>query len=617
LSLQSSAQLQGLTAVSFSGRLIAAGPAGPQFQDVAVFSGGELSLTGPGEALFQGLVTVHEARLSAAASARFRGAVLVQQDGVLDSQTQAFFESDLMVVMGGLATLEGNAVLRGNVQVGGEGARLVVSGIPAFRPLNPDATVSVSDGGRLELGSPALIGHIVQLNGGTLHLAGQTTFGRDLLFFESEFNPGQGAVLEQEAQITVLGIFLVASSVPKTISFPFPAIFRGGVVLTGHGAIRWEPLNTQLQGRLFIDRHPFLPVPENFIGTEVQIAGDTSLGGGFELGPGTLQFLGHTTLGADSLVSGGRLVLGNPAVPLTLAGQPTPWTIRIERGSLGEVPGLFMDGLITDKISFNLQDLFATMPFVLNNASFDNVSPALTLGSSDIIVTTMTGTAFNAGVGVNVNATAVPAGSRISMSNAQGPKAGTAFEIDPNNVVEWGDCFTLTNDNFKQFNVNWATQTYNHTNVTIQNKGCALSALATLSNFYKTSLGLGIPTTQPDQLNEFLKQQGDAGYLEGDVVWKGIKLFSNNKIRHRTSYDIGVNTTLAGLINLIDADINARQPVIVRIVTGFFIDHFMLIVGKCGDKYVVSDPGSRTRTLYDPRSETDPLIGIRQFVARP
>jgi len=51
-----------------------------------------------------------------------------------------------------------------------------------------------------------------------------------------------------------------------------------------------------------------------------------------------------------------------------------------------------------------------------------------------------------------------------------------------------------------------------------------------------------------------------------------------------------------------------RRPVIIVNSSG----HFMLVIGLCGDNFVVSNPGTNHRFLYNPLV-TPKLMGVRRF----
>jgi hypothetical protein len=77
---------------------------------------------------------------------------------------------------------------------------------------------------------------------------------------------------------------------------------------------------------------------------------------------------------------------------------------------------------------------------VFSGLAFDALSPGATalqlLGGQ--VISTFTGMAFNsAGIGVNVDAGLLEAGSRLTMRSASGQRGGTLYEQDPHGYVDW------------------------------------------------------------------------------------------------------------------------------------------------------------------------------------
>jgi len=62
------------------------------------------------------------------------------------------------------------------------------------------------------------------------------------------------------------------------------------------------------------------------------------------------------------------------------------------------------------------------------------------------------------------------------------------------------------------------------------------------------------------------------------------------------------------LINVIRGEIEQKSPVILQIDNP---RHFVLAIGKCNEKIIVSDPEGKIY-LYDPNGNR-PLLGIRRF----
>jgi hypothetical protein len=155
------------------------------------------------------------------------------------------------------------------------------------------------------------------------------------------------------------------------------------------------------------------------------------------------------------------------------------------------------------------------------------------------------------------------------------------------------------------------------TSTTIGERGCALTSLAMLNNYYwKTSPGVGLSSTTPKELNNFLKNNG--GYFkdiscEGCVKWSREDIFSGGKVVLVEFIRIPTSTpvALSNLRDKIDGDLKDKKPVIISIQRPGGL-HFILATGICGDKYVVSDPGF-DRYLYDPMDSQNPMKAIFRF----
>lgn len=204
-------------------------------------------------------------------------------------------------------------------------------------------------------------------------------------------------------------------------------------------------------------------------------------------------------------------------------------------------------------------------------------------------------------------------------------------------------CGKLPNDDFKQSSSTWASQHYDNicTTVpassnsyrpvykcdaaifnnpqyqkykfTIRAKGCALSALATLINYYRDAYSLPISSATPVTLNKYLGDNSgyDAG---GGVYFSKVSDWSGNRIVYVTpKIDLaqiinGEIVTRGYLIQLVKNELLGNRPVIVRVSSG----HFILVVGLCGQNFIVSDPGTDQRSLYDP-TKAPKLTGVRRF----
>ncbi|MBU4444290.1 hypothetical protein KJ656_04295, partial [bacterium] len=206
-------------------------------------------------------------------------------------------------------------------------------------------------------------------------------------------------------------------------------------------------------------------------------------------------------------------------------------------------------------------------------------------------------------------------------------------------------CVGFPNDDFKQSDTRWATHPYNTQTPTytktIGRAGCALSALATLVNYYsETFPELNISMTNPKILNDIVEHQivpKTNGFYNHDIKFTVIEStnVSNAQIILNGTYNYSPplnSITKSELRNIIDSDLNENLPIIVRVYRSWINPntnnkeewhHFVLIVGKCGDKYIMSDPGSNTRVLLNPvdsvmintttQSMFGPIDSIRRF----
>jgi len=218
--------------------------------------------------------------------------------------------------------------------------------------------------------------------------------------------------------------------------------------------------------------------------------------------------------------------------------------------------------------------------------------------------------------------------------------------IPESSSVTFTCCGKLKTDEFKQNDDRWKYELYNTTTPTYQRTigevGCALTSMATLINYYaKTYPGLNIPLTDPEVLNEILKEiNGFDGSHNVDFKTIYDINISKNKLKLYKKFDFNIIISTIGsylsetdalkVRSIIDNELTNLRPVIIKVYRAIIRgtdkkewSHFMLVVGKCGDKYIVSDPGSRYRIFIipfssisidgDPKNIIGPINGIRLF----
>jgi len=264
------------------------------------------------------------------------------------------------------------------------------------------------------------------------------------------------------------------------------------------------------------------------------------------------------------------------------------------------------------------------------------------LDNQNISTVTISGTTTPvSGIGVNFTISTYPAGAEgqeltiISTRTNQNGQATTQLRLgnipagygvtafcpscvpEANSVI-FTCCGKLKTDDFKQFDERWAYDLYNTTSPTYQKTigqvGCALSSLATLINYYSQIFPeLNIPLTNPKDLNMKLLPNGFNIYHDVDFESvSSIRISSGHLMYISTSslnYALPLtNTSIEEINNTLVKYLNQNMPIIVRVYRSKMVynsikgvyerkewRHFMLVVGKCGDKFIVSDPGSLTR----------------------
>ncbi|MBI5745000.1 MAG: hypothetical protein HY952_10690 [Elusimicrobia bacterium] len=177
-------------------------------------------------------------------------------------------------------------------------------------------------------------------------------------------------------------------------------------------------------------------------------------------------------------------------------------------------------------------------------------------------------------------------------------------------------CGKLKNDHFSQSAQAWSPNCYANNNcrvspdATIGWRGCALTSLATLINYYNASVYSGIPRTNPGDLNAYLRGlPGSHGYTqENDVNFAIIGRYSGGRVSFVDRYDVG-RYTEESLLDIADGLIRSGIPLIFRVE-----GHFVLVIGKCGDNFVIADPAGGRERLYNPDNPTDrEFEGLRVF----
>lgn len=186
-------------------------------------------------------------------------------------------------------------------------------------------------------------------------------------------------------------------------------------------------------------------------------------------------------------------------------------------------------------------------------------------------------------------------------------------------TVTFTCCGKVPNDHFSQGGQMWSSTCYANNNcqidpdATIGWRGCALTSLATLINYYNSSVYSGIPRTNPGDLNTYLRDlPGYGGYnRNNDVEFSAIRRYSSGRVSFVDRYDVDDPYSRESLLDTADGLIRSGIPLMFR-VGG---PHFILVIGKCGSSFVVADPAGGREYLYNPANPPQGRLfrGLRVF----
>ena len=151
---------------------------------------------------------------------------------------------------------------------------------------------------------------------------------------------------------------------------------------------------------------------------------------------------------------------------------------------------------------------------------------------------------------------------------------------------------------FRQGDERWRGDLLGPTPGTLGAEGCAVASAAMVLASYGCD-------TDPGRLNEFLKTH-DGFTPQGWLYWEKAAEISAGRIRHAyedlPSYD------------LIDANLQRGNPVIVRLRLPSRITHFVVIAGKQGFDYLTRDPGAgAAKGLYPLREFGSRIEALRFY----
>ncbi len=298
---------------------------------------------------------------------------------------------------------------------------------------------------------------------------------------------------------------------------------------------------------------------------------------------------------------------------------------------------------------------FPITPVVFNETAIQ-AQPFLSLSTGDaqigfvnqtlpeplsVISTTTAGPAQGVPVNFSIS-TATPAGI-LSVSSATTNSSGlaetllTLSSVPVDNyvnatcpscqapaTVSFHECAKLNVPYFNQGDTTpWANDTYDDTSSTMGAKGCAVSSLAMLAQFYGVTTGVDGKPVNPGNLNAWLENPANGGYdYYGGVYWSKIFDYTNGsvdtdgKIYNTPLAPINPGTyTQAQLQDFIQQDLSQGLPVIAFVKNPTTRHpHFIVLASVCGLPtvvYSVDDPGNSGFSAWDSKGYV--LYGIRRF----
>ena len=149
---------------------------------------------------------------------------------------------------------------------------------------------------------------------------------------------------------------------------------------------------------------------------------------------------------------------------------------------------------------------------------------------------------------------------------------------------------------FAQDDSRWGDIRLGLSSDTLADEGCAVTSAAMVAAFYGVK-------TDPKQLNAFLTSSGGLDN-EGLIDWSHVASIAPDRIE--LTYDGEAS------YELIDKSLLAGNPVIVLIPLRGVAYHFVVVVGKDGQDYLIRDPAAAGR-VYPLRELTRRIGGLCIF----
>ena len=167
--------------------------------------------------------------------------------------------------------------------------------------------------------------------------------------------------------------------------------------------------------------------------------------------------------------------------------------------------------------------------------------------------------------------------------------------IAPRGGESFQDFVNIETPFYLQRDPRWKDQAVGGSGESLGKVGCAVASLAMALHHY------GVELT-PAQLNDSLKTHG--GYtMRGWLKWGTVATISKGKV----AVEIIPKPTHADL----DSALRQRRPVLVKVLIRHVIPHWVLIIGKEGQEYLMRDPLGDSKSLTNLSSYGSDIYGVR------
>ncbi|MFZ4098914.1 MAG: C39 family peptidase, partial [Chlamydiia bacterium] len=181
----------------------------------------------------------------------------------------------------------------------------------------------------------------------------------------------------------------------------------------------------------------------------------------------------------------------------------------------------------------------------------------------------------------------------------------TRKSLAPRGGLSFPQRVCLQVPHFHQGDARWGQDLLGSTPSSLAKEGCAVSCAAMVLASYGVN-------TQPGHLNQFL-QKRPGGYAErGWIEWQFAAEVDPSVLPHLLPHYEDLPSYA-----LIDLSLLAGNPVIIRVRSPTNTTHFMVIVGKEGDRYLVLDPGKDAHHALYPLDLYGSNIEALRFYRKP